>query len=136
MLVKLDVAAFGPPQFLQLLAKCPKVRLNFRVACGVWHQYSDAAHLLALLRTRRERPDGRRAGDERDELASLHSITSSARVSSVAGTASPIALAVLRLISSSNLVGNSIGRSPAFAPFNILATYAAARRKASASSLP
>src|SRR5262244_2730557 len=89
-----------------------------------------------LLRARRERPRRSRTAEQRDELAALHSITSSARVSSVAGTARPSALAVLRLISSSNLVGNSIGRSPAFAPFNILATYAAARRKASASSLP
>jgi hypothetical protein len=38
-----------------------------------------------LLRSRRERPRGRRAADERDELAALHSITSSAMASNVAG---------------------------------------------------
>jgi hypothetical protein len=40
-----------------------------------------------LLRARRKRPD-RRAAEERDELASLHSITSSARASSVGKTGS------------------------------------------------
>jgi len=38
-----------------------------------------------LLRARRKRPC-RRAAEQRDELASLHSITSSARASSVGGT--------------------------------------------------
>src|SRR4051812_10661729 len=39
----------------------------------------------------------------------VHSITSSARASSVGGTVSPSALAVLRLMTSSCLVGNSMG---------------------------
>src|SRR6516165_7977473 len=42
---------------------------------------------LALLRTRRERPSGR-AAEQRDELAAVHSITSSARASSVSGPCS------------------------------------------------
>ena len=41
----------------------------------------------------------------RDELPPFHSITSSARASSVAGTLRPIAFAAFRLIRSSNLVG-------------------------------
>jgi hypothetical protein len=41
------------------------------------------------------------AADEHHELAPLHSNTSSARASSVAGTSRPSALAVLRLITSS-----------------------------------
>src|SRR4051794_12273429 len=45
-----------------------------------------------------------------------HSITSSARPSSVAGTSRPSALAVLRLIRSSNLVGSSTGRSAGVPP--------------------
>src|SRR4029453_746367 len=40
---------------------------------------------LLLLRMRRQRPRHRRAADQRDELAALHSITSSARMSSVGG---------------------------------------------------
>ena len=38
-----------------------------------------------LLRARRERPRRRRAAEQRDELAAVHSITSSARASSVGG---------------------------------------------------
>src|SRR5262249_42187577 len=44
----------------------------------------------ALLRARRERPC-RRAAEQRDELAAPHSITSSARASSVGGTSRPSA---------------------------------------------
>src|SRR5215467_13457627 len=47
---------------------------------------SDNRH--RLLRTRRERQH-RRACEQRDELAPLHSITSSARASKVAGTSRP-----------------------------------------------
>src|SRR5262249_44630311 len=62
------------------------------------------------------------------KIPASHSITSSARASSVAGTSRPSALAVLRLISISNLVGCSTGRSAGFAPLKILSTYSAARR--------
>src|SRR5262249_18759731 len=81
-----------------------------------------------LLRARRERPRRCYAAEQRDELASPHSITSSARASSVGGTSIPSVFAVLRLITSSNLVGCSTGRSAGLAPFRILSTYAALRR--------
>src|SRR5262245_6966431 len=58
----------------------------------------------------------------------LYSITSSARASSVAGTSKPSALAVVTLMTRSNLVGCSTGISPGFAPRRILSTYSAARR--------
>src|SRR6266508_2951465 len=45
-----------------------------------------------------------------------YSITSSARASRVGGTSRSSALAVLRLITSSNFVGCKIGRSAGFAP--------------------
>src|SRR5262245_57600637 len=61
---------------------------------------------LALLRACRERPSGRGAAEQRDELApSYHSITSSAATSSLLGIVRPSALAVLRLMTNSNLVG-------------------------------
>ena len=41
----------------------------------------------------------------------------------------PSALAALRLITSSNLVGCSTGISPGLAPFRILSTYVAARHR-------
>src|SRR5262249_58492145 len=67
-----------------------------------------------LLRARRKRPH-RRTGEKCDELATAaHSITSSARASSLSGTARPSAFAVLRLITSSNLVGCCTGRSVGF----------------------
>ena len=71
---------------------------------------------------RRERPCGSRGPEHRDELAALHTITSSARASSVCGTSRPSALAVVRLITRSNLVGCSTGRSAGFAPRRILST--------------
>src|SRR5262249_50631139 len=49
-----------------------------------------------LLRARRDRPR-RRAAEQRDELAPLHSITSSARARSVSGTVRPSVLAVFML---------------------------------------
>src|SRR3954451_15864611 len=48
-----------------------------------------------------------------------HSMTSSARATSVVGTSSPSALAVLRLIASTTFVGSCTGRSAGFSPFRI-----------------
>src|SRR5262249_23714360 len=50
-----------------------------------------------LLRARRERPRRRRAAEQSDELAPLHSITSSAKASNLAGASISRALAVLML---------------------------------------
>src|SRR5262249_46999517 len=61
------------------------------------------------------------AADQRDEFAALHSITSSASASSLSGTGRPSALAVLRLMTSSNLVGCTTGSSPGFSPLRIRA---------------
>jgi hypothetical protein len=52
-------------------------------------------------------------------LASHHSITSSAVATSVCGTSSPSALAALRLIANSNLVGCITGRSAGLAPLRM-----------------
>ena len=85
-------------------------------------EHANAPHPFALLRARRQRPRRRRAAEQRDELAALHSITSSARASSDGGTVRPSALAVLRLITSSILVGLSMGSSCGFEPLSILST--------------
>src|SRR5262245_23847871 len=55
-------------------------------------------------------------------LPSRHSITSSARASTVAGISRPSALAVLRLMTSWYLVGACTGRSPGFSPFRMRST--------------
>jgi hypothetical protein len=57
-----------------------------------------------------------------------YSITSSAVVSSVAGTVTPSMRAVLRLMTSSKRVGCSTGRSDGNDPLKILSTRLAARR--------
>src|SRR6516162_9141938 len=115
------IAAVGPAQLLETLQECSVTGLRFPVVRSQAHYDADAPHALALLRARRERPGDRcRAAEQRDELAapelSVHSITSSARASSVGGTSRPSALAVLRLITSSYLVGACTGRSAGFSP--------------------
>src|SRR5262249_9725121 len=88
-------------------------------------QEADRWRLGGLLRPRRERPRGS-AAQHRDELAPLHlrghSITSSARASSVGGTSRPSALAVLRLITSSYFVAACPGRSAVFLPLRMRST--------------
>src|SRR5262249_7548044 len=118
----LDVLAFGISCLFQSLAERTQAdRVSGQVRrCAAeepdhWHR--------GLPRTRRERPR-RRAAEQRHELAPLHlrghSMTSSASASNWSGTSRPSAFAVLRLITSSNLVGCHTGRSAGLAPFRIL----------------
>src|SRR5262249_3736152 len=80
-----------------------------------------------------ERRAEQATGHGTEECPPLHySITSSARARSDGGIVRPSAFAVLRLMTSSNLVGCSTARSPGLAPFRILSTYRAARRNKSA----
>src|SRR5262245_26453776 len=65
-----------------------------------------------------------------------HSITSSARASSVEGTSRPSALAVQRLTTRSNVVGCSTGMSAGFAPRKILSTRSPLRRNKSVRLVP
>src|SRR5215510_6976310 len=72
-----------------------------------------------------------------DERSAVHHwITSSARTRMDCGIVRPSAFAVFRLMTSSNLVGCSTGRSAGFAPFRILSTKIAARRQMSLMSAP
>jgi hypothetical protein len=85
-------------------------------------QHADTPHALArLLRTCSERPRAR-AAEQRDELATLHSMTSSAMSCICVGTFSPSAFAVFMLIASSNFVGACTGRSAGFAPLRMRST--------------
>src|SRR2546430_14243213 len=76
-------------------------------------------------------PDARIGGGEVSflnlPLASRHSITSLARNRIDVGSSMPIALAVLRLTTSSNFVACSTGRSAGEGPFSIFSTKAAER---------
>src|SRR5262245_13139014 len=96
--------------------------LKLRIVRDYGQEHADAPHPLALLRPRSERPRRHGAAKQCDELSAVHSITSSARASSVGGTSRPSALAVFRLIASSNLVGNCTGKSAGFAPFRMRST--------------
>jgi hypothetical protein len=125
--VEAHIAADIPAQERQRLHECSEADLKFRIVRGSRKQHTDAPHSLGLLRARHEWPRSRSA-EQRYELAPVHSITSSARLSSDGGTSRPSALAVLRLITSSNFVGRSIGRSPGLAPLRILSTKTADRR--------
>src|SRR5262249_19248062 len=87
-----------------------------------------AGHLRGRLPLSGERRD-EEGGGARDEGSPIHYwITSSARASTEGGMVRPSAFAVLRLITSSNLVGCSTGRSAGLAPFRILSTKTAVRR--------
>src|SRR5262249_42580260 len=111
----------GPAQGLQRLLEHREAGNHFRIVLGENAQHADAPRPLALLRARRERPPPC-AADNRDEVAAFHSITSSARSNIDVGIVTPIALAVPRFTTSSNMVGCSIGKSAGLAPRRILST--------------
>jgi hypothetical protein len=129
-----NVLAFDESGLLQPLSeRGDKLR---RAGSGCAAEKTDHRHWL-LLRARRERPRDRRAADKRDELASFHhSITSSARASSVGGTSSPIAVAALTLIAISYLVGVCTGELACLRALEDLIIYSAACRYCSAMSVP
>ena len=62
----------------------------------------------------------RRATEPRDKSAPPHSITSSARAINDGGTTTPINLAVLKLMASSNFTGCTTGNSEGELPLRIL----------------
>src|SRR5262249_58990107 len=106
-----DVLTLDKASFFEALAKSTQTVLDHRARRSVVEE-PDHRH-CRLLRARRERPR-RRTAEQRDELAAFHSITSSARASTAAGISRPSALAVLRLITSSYLVGACTGKSAGF----------------------
>src|SRR5262245_35650757 len=111
-----DVATFHPTEFAQPLHECGEPLALDQGRGGA--QESDGRQLAGLLRARRERPR-RRAAQQRDERAPFHSITSSASCWRCNGTSRPSALAVCMLMTNSNFVDCSTGRSAGFAPFRI-----------------
>ena len=86
-------------------------------------QVSDAPDFRRRLREYGERRDEQTAGHRTDECAPVrHWITSSARNSRDCGSVRPSAFAVLKLITSSSLLGCSIGSSLGLAPLKIRST--------------
>src|SRR5262245_36554975 len=104
-IVQMDVAALRPSEPLKRLPESREPLLQFRIALREGYHHANPPPLVGLLRARRERPRGCRATEQRDEVAALHSITSSASASSLSGIWRPSALAVLRLRIVSYFVG-------------------------------
>jgi hypothetical protein len=95
----------------------------------VWHGGGDKAmrsRAVPGVRARRGVDEPRYEGH--DEHRRVHRITSSAWKRRVGGIVRPRAWAVLRLMTSSNCVGSSTGRSAGLVPFKMRSTWAAARR--------
>ena len=63
-----------------------------------------------------------RAAEHGDELAAPYSITSSASATSLSGTLRPSVLAVLRLMTISNMAACVTGRSDGFSPLRMRPT--------------
>src|SRR5262249_55304165 len=112
------VAAGGPSELFQALKESRWTGFSFPIVPRP-RPWQPQGPPPLLLRARRERPRGS-AAEQRDELAPPHSITSSAMERTSPGMIRPRALAVLRLISSSNLPDCATGRSAGRAPPKIL----------------
>ena len=117
--VDAHVAADDPARLPEPLQERPDPGLKLRIVSGSGHEYADAPHPLLRTCGKRHR---RRAPKPHDEIAPLHSITSSARASTDGGTSTPSALAVLRLTTVSYLVGACTGRSAGFSPLRMRST--------------
>src|SRR5262249_30595078 len=119
----MQVAPFAPSQLLHPLQERREPRLSSLIIRRVVHEHADPPHPGGvLLCSRRQRPRHCRAANKRDELPAPHSILSSARVTTVGGTVRSSAFAVLRLITSSTLVGACTGRSAGLAPRKMRST--------------
>src|SRR2546426_6160890 len=130
--MEMFVPSFGPPflngevlpfnvaALAHAEAKCVKeMAIRGRGFCS---EEPDLPHPPGRLRLGSERRDDD-AGGACDERASVHHwMISSARASNDCGMVSPSALAVLRLITSSNLFGCSIGRWDGLSPLGMLST--------------
>src|SRR5262249_33086312 len=99
------VAAFDPAKFAEPRHNGGEPHVGSRRRASA--EETNGGEVRHLLRPRCERPC-RCAAEQRYELAALHlrghSMTSSARASSVSGTVRPSVLAVLKLITNSSFV--------------------------------
>src|SRR5262245_1764378 len=112
-----EVLALDVARLLEALAKCRQTARHRLGRSGV----EEPDHRLRwLLRAGSQRPRGRRAAEQRDELAPLHhSITSSAICWRWVGTSRPSMSAVCALMTSSNLLDCTTGKSAGFAPLRM-----------------
>src|SRR5262249_56878185 len=112
------VAPLSPTQSFQRLRECGDGGGLVCFDCPA-HEHADVPHAVSLLRTCRDRPRGSRTAEKRDELAAVHSITSSAIASSLSGIWRPSILAVLRLMTNSSFVACMTGRLAGCSPLRM-----------------
>src|SRR5215472_4106194 len=132
----LHVLSFDPAKIPETLSESVE-----RLRPAPWIPVSEVSNsgrrFLGGLRAGHERRDEESAGERLEEHAPrAHWMISSARPISACGIVRPRALALLRLMTSSNLVGCSTGKSLGLAPFRILSTNTATRRHMSLMSGP
>jgi hypothetical protein len=72
------VAPLSPTQSFQRLHECGDRGGLVCFDCPA-HEHADVPHAVSFLRSRGERPCGRRTAEKRDELAAFHSILIGAR---------------------------------------------------------
>jgi hypothetical protein len=117
-------ATLGRPAIDETAARAPAI-ISFECRVEVLMPSVVAHPKVAFLRRRAyTKKRGDCAAKKADAIPPrpVHSITSSARASSVGGTSRPSAFAVLRLMTSSYLVGVCTGRSAGFSPFRMRST--------------
>src|SRR5262249_51492583 len=112
-----DRAALDPTEVVEPPRECGRP-LTFRQRCAV-AQEPDNWSLRRLLRVPRERQCRRRAAEQPDERAALHSKISSARPDSGSGMVMPSARAVFKLMNISTLLACCTGRSAGLPPLRI-----------------
>src|SRR6516164_6933341 len=111
-------ATLGRPTIHQIAAQTSVVSSELRVEALM--PFIMARPVVSLLRRSvHTKKQGSRPAEQRDELAPLHSITSSASNWIELGTSMPSALAVCALMTNSNLVDCKTGRSAGLAPLRI-----------------
>src|SRR5215472_7268930 len=135
-ILDLHVLPFDPTEIPETLTKGVE-RLSRALRITVAEVSDSGRRFRGELRAGHERSDEKAAAERAEEHPPCaHWISSSARPRSACGIVRPRALALLRLMASSNLMGCSTGRSPGLAPFRILSTKTAARRHMSFMSGP
>src|SRR5215831_15067414 len=134
-----------PERFAEFLSGNPREDIGAS-ARREWHNHAHCTRRIGFPES--DARDGRQrgsAGGQTQKISagkfqfdppSHHSITSSAMASSPGGKLRPNALAVLRLITSSNLVDCMTGRSAGFSPLRIRPVYTPAWRYASVMLVP
>jgi hypothetical protein len=111
----LQIIAFDKPRPTQFVEH----RHIVRVLAWVHGHYTEPIDAPVVLRAA-DRGVEERGTEQDDQIAAVHSMTSSARARIEGGTVSPSAFAVLRLMTSSKVVGCCTGRSAGLAPLRIL----------------